>query len=69
MPQLIGNYSNTIIPNQLTDLNLKFSIMEVIQTFQSDLIAYSRVIDARNNQRETKFEAFNPKYLEVSVSV
>ena len=47
----------------------KTSLTAVVNEFQMNLKSVSDEIEVRNKTREKPFQAFNPKFLECSVSV
>lgn len=68
MPLLMDDWSHIHIHDHLT-VEQKTKLIQVVAKFQADLATLSGSIDALNLSRRQPFEAFNPKYLESSVSV
>lgn len=65
---LMDDWSHIHIHDRLSD-EQKPKLIEVVAKFQADLTILSGSIDVSNLSRRKPFEAFNPKYLESSVSV
>jgi hypothetical protein len=65
---LMDDWSHIHIHDKLSD-DQKVELTKVVAKFQADLTLLAGSIDALNLSRRQPFQAFNPKYLESSVSV
>ena len=68
MPMLKDDWSHIHIHDGLSD-DEATRLKDVLAKFNHDLVTLENSVDALNKSRRKPFEAFNPKYLESSVSV
>jgi hypothetical protein len=65
---LMDSWNHILLHDKLTPAQAK-QVLVVVNKFQADLVDLSKQIEDRNAKRAKPFQAFNPTFLECSISV